>query len=137
MSCRIDYVPIIIKGIGRLRRQRVLRWQKVIVGKVGAMSPGSAEVMDQTFFLCFQKTETIEFTSSAKKHLTNTSKKRKKTDFKKGDIAYFPTGGCICFFLNDVLDGQPMTPIGKLLSSIENLKDVKTGDILTLYSETV
>ena len=62
---------------------------------------------------------------------------RKKTDFKKGDIAYFPTGGCICFFLNDVLDGQPMTPIGKLLSSIENLKDVKTGDILTLYSETI
>ena len=62
---------------------------------------------------------------------------RKKTDFKKGDVAYFPTGGCICFFLNDVLDGQPMTPIGKLLSSIENLKDVKTGDILTLYSETV
>ena len=62
---------------------------------------------------------------------------RKKTDFKKGDIAYFPTGGCICFFLNDVLDGQPMTPIGKLLSSIENLNDVKTGDILTLYSETV
>ena len=62
---------------------------------------------------------------------------RKKTDFKKGDIAYFPTGGCICFFLNDVLDGQPMTPIGKLLSSIENLKDVKTGDVLILYSETV
>ena len=62
---------------------------------------------------------------------------RKKTDFKKGDIAYFPTGSCICFFLNDVLDGQPMTPIGKLLSSIENLKDVKTGDVLTLYSETV
>ena len=62
---------------------------------------------------------------------------RKKTDFKKGDIAYFPTGSCICFFLNDVLDGQPMTPIGKLLSSIENLKDIKTGDILTLYSETV
>ena len=60
---------------------------------------------------------------------------RKKTDFKKGDIAYFPTGGCICFFLNDVLDGQPMTPIGKSLSSIENLEDVKTGDILRLYSE--
>ncbi len=62
---------------------------------------------------------------------------RKKTDFKKGDIAYFPTGGSICFFLNDVLGGQVMTPIGKLLSSIENLKDVKTGDIMTLYSETV
>ena len=67
----------------------------------------------------------------------NSGMERKKTDFKKGDIAYFPIGGSICFFLNDVLDGQPMTPIGKLLSSIENLKDVKTGDILTLYSETV
>ena len=62
---------------------------------------------------------------------------RKKTDFKKGDIAYFPSGGCICFFLNDVLDGQPMTPIGRLLSGIENLKDMKTGDVLTLYFETV
>ena len=67
----------------------------------------------------------------------NSGMERKKTDFKKGDIAYFPTGGSICFFLNDVLDGQPMTPIGKLLSSIENLKDVKIGDILTLYSKTV
>jgi len=62
---------------------------------------------------------------------------RKKTDFKKGDMAYFPTGGCICFFLNDVFDGQPMTPIGKILSSIKELENVKTGDILKLYSETV
>ena len=62
---------------------------------------------------------------------------RKKTDFKKGDIAYFPTGGSICFFLNDVLDGQPMTPIGKLLSNIDSLNDLKTGDVLKLYSETV
>ena len=62
---------------------------------------------------------------------------RKKTDFKKGDMAYFPAGRSICFFLNDVLDGQPMTPIGKLLSNIENLNDIKAGDIMTLYSETV
>jgi hypothetical protein len=62
---------------------------------------------------------------------------RKKTDFKKGDIAYFPTGGSICFFLNDVLGVQPMTPIGKLLSNIDSLNDLKTGDILKLYSETV
>ena len=67
----------------------------------------------------------------------NSGMERKKTDFKKGDIAYFPTGGSICFFLTDVLDGQPMTPIGKLLSNIENLEDVKTGDVLRLYSETV
>ena len=62
---------------------------------------------------------------------------RKKTDFKSGDIAYFPTGGSICFFLNDVLGVQPMTPIGKLLSNIDSLNDLKTGDVLKLYSETV
>ena len=67
----------------------------------------------------------------------NSGIERKKTDFKKGDIAYFPIGGIICFFLNDVLNIQPMTPIGKLLSGIENLKDIKTGDVLTLYSKTV
>ena len=67
----------------------------------------------------------------------NSGMERKKTNFKKGDTAYFPTGGSICFFLNDVLDGQPMTPIGKLLSNVENLEDVKTGDVLRLYSETV
>ena len=67
----------------------------------------------------------------------NSGMERKKTDFKKGDIAYFPTGGSICFFLTDVLDGQPMTPIGKLLSNIENLEDVKAGDVLRLYSEIV
>ena len=61
---------------------------------------------------------------------------RKRTDFKKGDIAFLPTGGCICFYIADVSNGQPMTPIGKILTNEEKLKAVKAGDILTLYSET-
>ena len=60
---------------------------------------------------------------------------RKKTDFKKGDIAYLPTGGSICIYLNDVSNGQPMTPIGKLTTNIESLNGVKSGDVLMLYSE--
>ena len=67
----------------------------------------------------------------------NSGMERKKTDFKKGDIAYFPAGGSICFFLSDVSDGQPMTPIGRLLSDTQKLEVVKTGDVLRLYSETV
>jgi len=61
---------------------------------------------------------------------------RKKTDFKKGDIAYLPAGGSICIFLSDMLNTKPMTPVGKLMTNIERLNEVKSGDILTLYLET-
>ena len=32
----------------------------------------------------------------------NSGIERKKTDFKKGDIAFLPTEGCICFYIDDV-----------------------------------
>jgi len=67
----------------------------------------------------------------------NSGVERKRTDFKKGDIAFLPTGGCICFYTNDVHSGQPMTPIGKIITNIENLTEVKTGDILSLYLDTL
>ena len=56
---------------------------------------------------------------------------RKKTDFKKGDIAFLPTEGCICFYVNDVYDGKPMTPIGKI-NEIEKLNVIKPSDVLSL-----
>ena len=61
---------------------------------------------------------------------------RKKTDFKKGDIAYLPIGGSICFYLDDVLDGQPMTPLGKLSGDFRCLKQLKSDSVLKIYSET-
>ena len=61
----------------------------------------------------------------------NSGIERKKTDFKKGDIAFLPTEGCICFYVNDVYDGKPMTPIGKI-NNIEKLNTVKSSDILSL-----
>ena len=62
---------------------------------------------------------------------------RKRTDFKKGDIAFLPTGGCICFYTNYVYSGKPMNPICKIITNIENLTEVNTGDILSLYSDTL
>jgi len=66
----------------------------------------------------------------------NSGIERKKTDFNKGDIAYLPTNGSICFYLGDILNGKPMTPIGRLVDNFENLNELKSGDILTIYSET-
>ena len=58
---------------------------------------------------------------------------RKKTDFKRGDIAFLPTEGSICFYINDVHGIKPMTPIGKI-NDTEKLNAVKPSDILSLSS---
>ena len=61
----------------------------------------------------------------------NSGIERKKTDFKRGDIACLPTEGSICFYINDVNNGKPMTPVGKI-NEIEKLTTVKPSDILSL-----
>ena len=61
----------------------------------------------------------------------NSGIERKKTDFKRGDIAFLPTEGSICFYINDVNNGKPMTPVGKI-NEIEKLTTVKPSDILSL-----
>ncbi len=58
---------------------------------------------------------------------------RQKKEFKKGDIAFTPAGGSICFFASDVTTSKPMTPIGRLLTNVDSLKDVKPGDVIALY----
>lgn len=61
---------------------------------------------------------------------------RAKSEFKKGDVAFLPSSGSICFFINDVSSAKTMTPIGKLTDKIDALKDVKSGDVFRLYDDT-
>ena len=62
----------------------------------------------------------------------NSGIERKRSDFKKGDIAFLPTEGSICFYIDDVIGGKSMTIIGKIIGDIEKLKNVKASDILSL-----
>ena len=62
----------------------------------------------------------------------NSGIERKRTDFKKGDIAFLPTEGSICFYMDDISGGKPMTIIGKMTGNIEKLKAVKASDVLSL-----
>ncbi|MFY9301045.1 MAG: cyclophilin-like fold protein [Candidatus Nitrosotenuis sp.] len=66
----------------------------------------------------------------------NSGIERQKKEFKKGDIAFSPAGGSICFFTSDVITSKPMTPIGKILSNASALKDAKPGDVIALYPLT-
>ncbi len=61
---------------------------------------------------------------------------RSRTEFKKGDVAFLPSTGSICFFLNDVDSGKTMTPLGRLGDNIDALNDVKSGDVFCIYEET-
>ena len=61
----------------------------------------------------------------------NSGIERKKTDFRRGDIAFLPAEGSICFYVDDMYDGKPMTPIGRT-NEIEKLNVVKPSDILSL-----
>jgi len=62
----------------------------------------------------------------------NSGIERKRTDFKKGDIAFLPTEGSICFYIDDISDGKPMTIIGKIIDDIEKLNGIKSSDVLSL-----
>jgi len=62
----------------------------------------------------------------------NSGIERKRTDFKKGDIAFLPTEGSICFYLNDVFAGKQMTAIGRMTDGVDKLKTVKPSDVLSL-----
>ena len=66
----------------------------------------------------------------------NSGIERSRSEFKKGDVAFLPSSGSICFFTNDVVSGKTMTPIGKLGKNIDALKDVKSGDVFCIYEET-
>ncbi len=60
---------------------------------------------------------------------------RPRKEFKKGDIAFLPANGSICFFSNDVSSSKTMTPIGKILSDVTFLHDIKPGDVFALYAD--
>ena len=64
----------------------------------------------------------------------NSGIERKRTDFNKGDIAFLPTEGSICFYTDDVIRCKPMTIIGKITGNIEPLNVVTPGDVLSLFS---
>jgi hypothetical protein len=61
---------------------------------------------------------------------------RARSEFKKGDIAFLPSTGSFCFFIRNVESAKTMTPIGKFNDDLDELKNVKPGDVLRLYEET-
>ena len=61
---------------------------------------------------------------------------RQRSEFKKGDIAFMPYEGSICFFFADSSNVKPMSLIGKIVDNADILKEIKSSDIISIYFET-
>jgi len=109
-----------INGNAKISCQLKRHLSPITVGLITRMLPlkGNAHQMSQSIVYFETK--------------INSGIERKRTDFKKGDIAFLPIEGSICFYLNDVFDGKPMTIIGKILGDIDQLNEVKASDVLSL-----
>ncbi|MFN3621326.1 MAG: cyclophilin-like fold protein, partial [Nitrososphaerales archaeon] len=52
--------------------------------------------------------------------------------FKKGDIAFFPMNGSICFFLKDCQVSQHMSRLGQVTKALDILNSLTAGDVITI-----
>ena len=116
---RVDVI-LEINGAERISCQLKRHLSPIAVGLITRMLPlkGNAHHMGQSV---------VYFETKIKSGI-----ERKRTDFKKGDIAFLPTEGSICFYMDDVFGGKLMTIIGKITDGVEKLKAVKSSDVLSL-----
>jgi uncharacterized protein len=64
--------------------------------------------------------------------LLNTGGEKLRTQFKRGEVGFMAANGSICFFLEDVSSTKSMTLVGKIISNLDALKEVKPGDIFSI-----
>ena len=116
---KIDVI-LEVNGRERIKCQLKRHLSPITIGLITRMLPlrGNAQQMDKSVVYFETK--------------INSGVERKRTDFKKGDIAFLPTEGSICFYLDDIFAGKQMTVIGKMMDGVDKLKTVKPNDVLSL-----
>jgi hypothetical protein len=62
----------------------------------------------------------------------NAGGEKLRTQFKKGEVGFMASNGSICFFLEDTSSTKSMTLVGKIISNLDALKEVKPGDIFLI-----
>ncbi len=62
--------------------------------------------------------------------LTNVvaGEEKSKKEFKKGQVAFMPSGSSICFFLQEIRSYKPMNLLGEVTQGMETLESLKRGD---------
>ena len=55
-----------------------------------------------------------------------------RRQFRRGDVAFLPSGGLICVFLGDAKSDRPLNPVGTVEQGIEAFDAVRPGDVVSL-----
>lgn len=58
-----------------------------------------------------------------------------RREFARGDVAFSPPGGMVCFFLREASPGRPMVLVGRVESGIELLDSARPGDAVRLEAQ--
>lgn len=58
-----------------------------------------------------------------------------RTQFRRGDLAFLPSNGAICFITKDCTT-QAMNLVGKIINGIENIEGAKAGDVIAVKRRT-
>ncbi len=59
---------------------------------------------------------------------------RPRGTFRRGDIAFYPQAGSVCFVASDVAPAQEMSPLGRMVDYADELGSLAAGDVLTLLT---
>jgi hypothetical protein len=57
---------------------------------------------------------------------------KSRVQFSRGDVAFLPSGGLVCFFLGDARSDRPLNPLGKVEGGIETFDSIRPGDVVRL-----
>jgi uncharacterized protein len=70
--------------------------------------------------------------------LTNvvSGEEKSRKEFKKGQVAFMPSGSSICFFLEDVRSYKPMNLLGEVTHEMEILEALRRGDSIEIEKIT-
>ena len=55
-----------------------------------------------------------------------------RLSFERGDVAFLPSGGLLCFFLKPAKSDRPLNLVGKLESGAELFDTARPGDVVTI-----
>jgi len=57
---------------------------------------------------------------------------KSRKEFKKGQIAFMPSGSSICFFLSDTRSYKPMNLLGEITQRQDVLESCTRGDVIRI-----
>jgi len=61
-----------------------------------------------------------------------TGVEKPKLDYVKGEIAFLPANGSLCFFMSPAKSQSPLNPVGSISANAELLQTLTPGDVIEL-----